>query len=47
MKHMHKCLQDCGLLLLLKYHYFPVSEELVILKLVINKIESYRECNYP
>lgn len=38
-KHMHKCLQDRGLLLL-KYHCFLVSDELVILKLVINKIKS-------
>lgn len=44
-KHMHKCLQDCGLLLLLKYHCFPVSDELVILKLVINKIKSLRAGN--
>lgn len=40
-KHMHKCLPDCGLSL----RCFPVADELVILKLVINKIKSLREGN--
>lgn len=40
-KHMHKCLPDCGL----SFRCFPVADELVILKLVINKIKSLREGN--
>lgn len=44
-KHMHKCLQDCGFSLSLKQCCFPVADELVILKLVINKIKSLQAGN--
>lgn len=44
-KHMHKCLQDCGLSLSLKQRCFPVADELVILKRIINKMKSLRAGN--